>query len=35
MEKVRRNVLCVGMNVRMWVMCYGSVQHTVVLERVL
>ena len=25
--KVRQNVLCVGMSVRMSVMCYGSVQH--------
>ena len=25
--KVRRNVLCVGMSVRMCVMCYGSSQH--------
>ena len=33
--KVRRNVLCVGMSVKMWVMCYGSVQHIVVLELVL
>ena len=33
--KVRRNVLCVVMSVRMRVMCYGSVQHIVVLELVL
>ena len=30
--KIRRNVPCVGMSVRMWVMCYGSVQHIAVLE---
>ena len=30
--KVRRNVPCVGMSVRIELMCYGSVQHIAVLE---
>ena len=30
--KVKRNDPCVGMSVRMLVMCYGSVQHIAVLE---
>ena len=33
--KVRRNVPCVGMSVRMWVMCYGSVQYNYSSTRVL
>ena len=29
-RKISWNILCRGMNVRMWVTCYESVQHIIV-----